>query len=144
MRSSVAGLTVILISVLAGCTVFRGSWGQGTEVDLSLNWDFTSQSCKAEVQEKVYVSKKRPHITWTVTDHCNQTENQERETQFAFQYSETPWLDAGTPIARTKKNGKDKIKYSAQDRGQPLLAEAKYSIFYNGRQIADPRVVWGK
>ena len=141
MRSSVTGLTLLLIAVLPACTLFHGSATDNPTVDLKLTWDGTS--CKAAVQDPIYVSTDGARITWNVSDNCNQTEK-ENETQFVFKYqSLPPWLDAEDPVVRTKKNGTGKIKYKARKRGQPDKAEAKYSIFYGGELIADPKVVWG-
>ena len=142
MRSTVTGLALLLIGVLPACTFFHGSATAGPNVDLKLNWDGTS--CKAAVEDTIYVSADGERITWNVIDNCNQSEK-ENETQFVFKYqSQTPWLDPETPVARTKKNGTAKIKYKAKSRGQVKGAEAKYSIFYAGELIADPKVVWGR
>jgi hypothetical protein len=133
---------LLLISVLPACTVFHGSATDNPTVDLKLNWD--GKSCKAAVQDLIYVSEDGARITWNVTDNCNQTEN-ENETQFVFKYQSQPaWLEAEEAVARTNKNGTAKIKYKAKKLGQPDKAEAKYSIFYGGDLIADPKVVWGR
>ena len=141
MRSSVTGLTLLLIAVLPACTLFHGSATDNPTVDLKLTWDGTS--CKAAVQDPIYVSTDGARITWNVTDNCNQTEK-ENETQFVFKYQSLPPL-AGCrgPGSPNKEERHRKDQDKARKRGQPDKAEAKYSIFYGGELIADPKVVWG-
>src|SRR3954468_10944137 len=101
MRSSVAELAMVLVFASAGCARFEHDGaGTGTPVDLKLNWE--NGACKAHVNpDPVYVSKNRPRITWTVTDNCNQTNEEENETQLVFKYqahTAKKWLDAEVPI----------------------------------------------
>ena len=114
-RSSVPGSTLLLIAVLPACTLFHGSATDNPTVDLELTWDGTS--CKAAVQDPIYVATDGARITWNVTDNCNQTEK-ENETQFVFKYqSLAPWLDAEDPVVRTKKNGTGKADQEFTRRG---------------------------
>jgi hypothetical protein len=146
MRASVAGFAVALMLVPGACARLAHHGGKGTPVDLKLN--LVSGACKATVTpDPVYVSASNPRVTWTVTDACNQTTDEEAETQLVFKYQpHTPkkWLDPEIAVARTKKHGTGTIKYKAKDRGQAPDSSAKYSIFYDGDQIADPKVVWGR
>ena len=143
MRASVNASTVFLVTMFAGCTSHQLP---GTaEVTIDLRWE--SERCKAHVKpESVTVTEKQPRVTWTITDNCNQTGDEEKETQLVFRYERNTrrkWLDPENAVARTTRGRQGKLMYKAEARGQEIGASAEYVIFYDGYPIADPKVVWG-
>jgi hypothetical protein len=152
MRLRVTGLILFLL-VLVGCARHAPPKSRPSDrvVTLTLKWEAEATRCKAEVDlQEAKVNVNRPVIRWEVIDNCNQSADQEeeKETQLAFRYqpnTQKKWLRALRPIARTtRKHNRDRIFYFAEDRKQPDGSYADYAILYDGHEIADPKVVWGR
>jgi hypothetical protein len=149
MKSIVAGWAVFLLAlVLVGCASGREHKDSATDNVVSIELRLDGQTCKPHVNpEEITARKNRPVVRWDVTDNCNQSED-EAETQLVFQYQQgTPrkWLDPKHAVARTTRTrNREKLVHVAVDRGQPDKSFAEYLIFYNGRKVGDPKVVWGR
>ena len=148
MKSMAAFTGFILVVMLGGCASIHGQGDSATDNVVSIELRLDGQTCKPYVNpEDITARKNRPVVRWDITDNCNQSED-EAETQLVFQYQQgTPrkWLDPKTAAARTtRKHNRGKIVYVAVDRGQPDKVYADYVIYYDGRKIGDPKVVWGR
>jgi hypothetical protein len=148
MKSMMAALAVLLVIVLGACASVHEHRDRATDNVVRIELRLESQACKPSVTpEDMTATKKRPVVRWDITDNCTQSE-EEVETQLVFQYQDnTPrkWLDPRNAVARTtRKNNRGKIVHVARDRGQQYDSYADYVIYYNGRKIGDPKVVWGR
>ena len=155
MRSRVGVLCVVgMFASLSGCEKQAPPGGPAPTVveQVTITLTAAGGNCTAAVdKDRVILYNAGDAVRWTVNDDCATGTNpdEEGETVVIFSYSPNPklkWLDSfGQAFrARTRRGKPAQIEYRARARGQTKGAEAKYSIYYDGKFLLDPKVVWGK